>query len=259
MQNIEQLKELLEQKYRQFNTWDFIKDDPIQIPHKFKKKEDIEIAAFLSAMIAWGNRKMIIRNALKMMKIMNFEPYNFLMNTSFAQLEHIPEVKHRTFNRDDFIFFLKALKNIYENYDGLEAVFYHGYKKNKSIKEAIIHFRKVFFSLNEWLPRTQKHIPDPQKGSAAKRLNMFLMWMVRKDYSNVHFGIWKYFDKKNLMLPLDIHTGNAARYLGLLKRKQNDWKAVVEITETLKKFDPNDPVKYDFALFGIDIELKKSS
>ncbi len=252
-----QMKQFLEEKYRQFNTKDFIKTDPIQIPHLFTKKEDIEISGFLTSIIAWGNRKMIIRNAMRMLQVMDFSPYEFILQTPENQFFKITDVKHRTFNTEDFIYFLRSLKNIYQNHGGLEEVFAEGFKKDKTVKSAIAYFREVFFSLEDYPQRTLKHISDVNKGSAAKRINMFLMWMVRQDYSGVHFGLWKSIPVSELKIPLDVHTGNAARALGLLQRKQNDWKAVEEVTQNLKLFDPQDPVKYDFALFGLDLENKK--
>ncbi len=243
-----ELKEFLDEKYFQYNTPDFILSDPIQIPHRFQQKEDIEIAAFLTAAIAWGNRKMIIRNAENIIKIMGEKPYDFLMNNA-EDFKHIPHFVHRTFNREDLIFFFKSLRNIYKNYGGLENIFS---KYPGDIQKSLIYFREIFFSIDYPL-RTSKHISNVAKNSSAKRLNMFLMWMVRKDNSGVHFGLWKKIKPSVLHLPLDVHTGNVGRKLGLLKRKQNDWKAVAEITNTLRNFDADDPVKYDFALFGLGV------
>jgi uncharacterized protein (TIGR02757 family) len=243
------LKDFLDEKYVQYNTPDFILSDPIQIPHRFSRKEDIEISAFLAASIAWGNRKMIIRNADNIIRIMGGQPYEFLMHVSDTELEDLPFFVHRTFNREDLIFFFKSLRNIYKNYGGLEAIFS---KYPNDIYKSLAYFREVFFSI-DYPERTGRHISNVVKNSAAKRLNMFLMWMVRNDNSGVHFGIWKKISPKFLFLPLDVHTGNVGRKLGLLNRKQNDWKAVAEITSSLRKFDANDPVKYDFALFGLGV------
>lgn len=257
--DFEQVRQILEEKYLQYNNVSFIESDPIQIPHLFTTKEDIEIAGFLAAIIAWGNRKMIIRNALKMMQIMDNMPYKFILEVSEQDFEHIDNFVHRTFNIIDFRFFLRSLQNIYRNYGGLERVFTYGYRQGGSVKAAIEYFRSVFFSLPNYPKRTEKHISCVSRGSAAKRINMFLMWMVRKDDKGVHFGLWKGIDTRDLMLPLDIHTSNSARALGLLNRRQNDWKAVEELTGNLKLFDPKDPVKYDFALFGLDLENKKGA
>ncbi len=253
----DQLKQLLEEKYRQFNTPDFIQTDPIQVPHLFSRKEDIEIAGFLSATIAWGNRKMIIRNALRMMALMDNEPYRFLQEATEEDIKAIDNFVHRTFNVVDLRYFLRSLQNIYRNHGGLEQVFVQGYLQDRTIRSAIIHFRRVFFSLPDYPQRTEKHVSCVSRGSAAKRINMFLMWMVRRDDRGVHFGLWRDISPADLMLPLDVHTGNSARALGLLRRKQNDWKAVEEVTASLRRFDPEDPIKYDFALFGLDLEDKK--
>jgi uncharacterized protein (TIGR02757 family) len=246
------LKEFLEEKYDLYNRESFIESDPIQIPKLFSRKEDIEIAAFLSASIAWGQRPTIIRNANRLMEFMNQQPYEFLMNSNEANWEVFKEFKHRTFNGNDCIFFLKSLRNIYQNHGGLETVFARGFKQGGNIKSALAYFREVFFE-PEHLARTQKHISNVLKKSSAKRLNMYLRWMVRNDERGVDFGLWKGIESKELFLPLDVHTGNVGRKLGLLYRKQSDWPAVEEITLNLRKFDPLDPVKYDYALFGLGI------
>ncbi len=243
------LKEFLDEKYNQYNTPQFIETDPIQIPHKFTEKEDIEIAAFLTATIAWGNRKMIIRNADKIVNLLDNEPYSFIVNASDNEIESLANFVHRTFNIVDLHFFLKSLRNIYKNHNGLENVFS---QQGNDIPAALINFREIFFEIS-FPDRTSKHISNVAKNSAAKRLNLFLMWMIRQDNRGVHFGIWNKIKPSALFLPLDVHTGNVGRKLGLLKRKQNDWKAVAEITNGLREFDPSDPVKYDFALFGLGI------
>jgi uncharacterized protein (TIGR02757 family) len=255
MYTYDELKELLEKNYHKYNKLSFIDEDPIQIPHKFEKKEDIEIAAFLTSTIAWGRRDLIIRSANKMMQLLDNAPYDFVMNATKNDLEACKFFVHRTFNGDDFVFFLKSLRNIYTNYSGLENVFVEAYKKNKSVWEAIAHFREIFFEIDYPL-HTQKHIANVQKKSAAKRINMFLMWLVRRDTVGVHFGLWKNISMSDLFLPLDVHTANMSRALGLLKRKQNDKKAVEEVTANLRLFDSRDPVKYDFAIFGLDLHLK---
>ncbi len=251
LNNIE-LKEFLEEKHDLYNRPSFIDSDPIQIPHQYSKKEDIEIAGFLASTIAWGKRSMIIKNAEKMMSVLNHNPHEFILNADNKDFEKVATVGHRTFKPVDFLYFLKSLKNIYEHHGGLEEVFTKGFKKENSIFGAIEYFRKIFFELNHET-RTEKHIANVAKNSAAKRINLFLMWMVRKDNRGVHFGIWKKIPVSELLIPLDVHSGNTARALGLLKRKQNDKKAVEELTGKLKEFDPNDPVKYDFALFGAGV------
>jgi uncharacterized protein (TIGR02757 family) len=246
-----ELKEFLDSKVQQYNNPKFIESDPIQIPHQFNKKEDIEISAFLTATIAWGNRKSIINNAKRMMELLDNSPYDFVLNHSETDLEKLLLFVHRTFNGDDFIQFITSLQHIYKNHGGLESVF-SKQTENDSVQSSISKFKSVFFEI-EHLQRTQKHISDPLKNSAAKRLNMFLRWMVRNDKTGVDFGIWKSLSPAQLSCPLDVHSGNVARKLGLLKRKQNDAKALLELDIALRKLDAIDPVKYDFALFGLGV------
>lgn len=247
--NKTELKEFLDEKAKLYNNPKFIETDPIQIPHQFSLKEEIEISSFLVSAIAWGNRKMIIRNGFRMMELMGNSPYDFVMNHKEADLERFNGFVHRTFNETDFKYFIKALKNIYTNYNGLEAVFN---TENNSLQHTISEFKKLFFEI-EHPTRTTKHISDPLKGSAAKRLNMWLRWLCRKDNNGVDFGIWQNVNPSQLSCPLDVHSGNVARKLGLLKRKQNDAKALLELDTSLRKLDPKDPVKYDFALFGLGV------
>lgn len=249
---LSELKRLLDEKACQYNCKDFIKNDPISIPHRFSVKEDIEISGFLTAMIAWGNRKSIINSADRMINIMDNSPFEFIKGFSERDLSVANTFVHRTFNAFDLEYFLFSLKNIYIAHDGLETVFDLGYQKSGNIKDAIIHFRKVFFEL-PYQKRTSRHVSDPARNSAAKRINMFLRWMVRNDNKGVDFGIWKRIPQSELFIPLDIHSGTVARKFGLLKRKQNDWKAVDELTGQLRKLDPSDPVKYDYALFGYGV------
>lgn len=249
--NKTELKDFLDEKVALYNNPDFIESDPIQIPHLFLQKEDIEIAGFLSATIAWGNRKMIINNSKKMMELMGNTPYDFVMNHEEHQLERLENFVHRTFNGNDFIGFIKSLQNIYVNHNGLEAVFQKNISNN-STQKSIHEFKKIFFEI-EHLPRTQKHISDPLNNSAAKRINMYLRWMCRKDNKGVDLGIWKNISPATLSCPLDVHSGNVARKLGLLDRKQNDAKALAQLDHNLKIMDPNDPAKYDFALFGLGV------
>ena len=246
-----ELKQFLNEKVSQYNQPKFIESDPIQIPHQFSKKEDIEIAAFLTATIAWGKRPMIIKNANKMMAIMENSPHDFILNYQQKDLDKINNFVHRTFNITDFTFFIKALRNIYQNHDGLESVFSKNIQDN-TMQNSIHQFKKVFFEIEHPI-RTTKHVSDPMKGSAAKRINMYLRWMVRQDNKGVDFGIWKSISPAVLSCPLDVHSGNVARKLGLLTRKQNDWKALSELDVSLRKLDKNDPTKYDFALFGLGV------
>lgn len=246
-----ELKEFLDVKVLEYNRPEFIESDPIQIPHLFNKKEDIEISGFLTATIAWGNRKSIINNAKRMMEYMDHSPFDFVKNHQEQDLQSLLPFVHRTFNGTDFITFVKGLQHIYNNHHGLEQVFSVA-NKQTSLQAAIHHFKKVFFEI-EHQPRTQKHVSDPLKNSAAKRINMFLRWMVRTDQTGVDFGIWKTLSPSQLSCPLDVHSGNVARKLGLLKRKQNDAKALRELDENLRILDATDPVKYDFALFGLGV------
>lgn len=249
---MDELKEFLDHKYNEYNVPGFIQDDPISIPHSFSKKEDIEISGFLAATIAWGNRKSIINNAEKLMKLMGYFPHEFLMNASDKDLTGFSEFVHRTFNGTDTVYFLKALRNIYTNHGGLEDVFTLGYNTNGNLKGTLAYFRQVFFELPHET-RTEKHVANVLKKSTGKRLCMYLRWMVRNDGRGVDFGLWKGISSSALMLPLDVHTRTISQKLGLLERTQNDWQAVEEVTSNLAKFDPNDPVKYDFALFGLGV------
>ena len=246
-----ELKSFLDEKVIQYNTLDFIESDPVQIPHLFSQKEDIEIAGFLSATIAWGNRKMIIKNSHKMMELMGSSPYDFVMSHNENSLERLETFVHRTFNGQDFASFIKGLKHIYKNHDGLEAVFSKNQEPN-STQKSISEFKKIFFEI-EHQQRTQKHISDPLNNSAAKRINMYLRWMCRQDNKGVDLGIWKSISPSLLSCPLDVHSGNVARKLGLLNRKQNDGKSLAELDIKLRELDPRDPVKYDFALFGLGV------
>jgi len=249
--NNSELKEFLDEKVELYNNPNFIESDPIQIPHLFQTKEDIEIAGFLSATIAWGNRKMIINNAKKMMDLMGNSPYDFVMSHKDDQLESLENFVHRTFNGQDFIGFIKSLQHIYLHHNGLEAVF-SNHIENNSTQKSISEFKKIFFEINH-LSRTQKHISDPMNGSAAKRINMMLRWFCRQDNKGVDLGIWKSIPASALSCPLDVHSGNVARKLELLSRKQNDAKALAELDASLRLLDPNDPAKYDFALFGLGV------
>lgn len=249
--NKTELKEFLDTKVEQYNHPKFIESDPIQIPHQFSKKQDIEISAFLTATIAWGNRKSIINNAHKMMNLLEQSPYDFVLNHEESDLESLKNFVHRTFNGDDFIQFIKSLKHIYKCHNGLEAVFAN-HAANQGLQYSIHEFKTSFFEIDH-LERTKKHVSDPLKNSAAKRINMFLRWMVRQDQNGVDFGIWNSISPALLSCPLDVHSGNVARKLKLLKRKQNDGKALLELDTALRKLDPTDPVKYDFALFGLGV------
>ena len=249
--NHKDLKEFLDEKSYQYQNSNFIKDDPIIVPHQYIKKEDIEISAFLTATISWGRRKSIIDKALLMMDILSNEPFDFIINHSKNDLKDLNFYCYRTFNNIDLKFFVTSLKNIYKNFGGLETIFSSD-NNSQNIQKRIHDFKSIFFSIPHE-KRTQKHISDPIKGSAAKRINLFLRWMVRSKSNGVDFGIWNNIKPSQLSIPLDIHSGNVARKLGILKRRQNDNVAVMELDRKLRIFDPYDPVKYDFALFGLGI------
>ena len=250
--SFDELKSFLDEKYEEFDVPGFIVDDPVSIPHQFDRKEDIEIAGFLTATIAWGNRKSIIKNAEKLMKAMGFFPHEFILNASKKDFNAFDTFVHRTFNGTDTRYFLMSLQNIYRNHNGLEEVFTKGFQKERTLYSALTYFRSVFFEF-EHEQRTEKHVANVTKKSTGKRLCMYLRWMIRNDQQGIDFGLWKQIPASALMLPLDIHTGTVSRKLGLLARKQNDWQAVEEITQKLREFDPLDPVKYDFALFGLGV------
>lgn len=245
------LKEMLDEKADRYNTAAFIEDDPICIPHLFSRKEDREIAGLFSATIAWGQRATIIRNATRLMQLMDHSPFDFVMHSSESELGTLEKFTHRTFNGQDARYFVLALRNLYTGHGGLEKVISDFWKDHHGeAGRALSSFRDLFFSAGE-PGRTAKHVADPLRGSSAKRLNMFLRWMVRSDGRGVDFGIWKDIPMSQLCCPLDVHTGRIARALGMLRRNSNDWAAVLELTALLREFDPDDPVRYDFALFGM--------
>ena len=245
-----ELKSFLDEKAACYNTPDFIGTDPIQVPHQFSQNADIEIAAFLTATLAWGQKTTIIRNAGKLLSWMPGGPHEFLLNAEEEDLARFLPFVHRTFNGIDCIYFLKALGNIYRHQGGLKHLFESEYALHGDLFRSMVHFREVFFSF-ESPGRTSKHLANVGNGASGKRLNMFLRWMVRCDKRGVDFGIWEGIPASALFIPLDIHSGTVARKLGLLERKQNDWKAVKELTVRLREFDPEDPVRYDYALFGL--------
>ncbi|MGQ9620279.1 MAG: TIGR02757 family protein [Bacteroidales bacterium] len=244
-----ELKEFLDEKVEQYNNPAFIELDPIQIPHSYTGKEDIEISGFLTAIISWGNRTSIVKNAKRMLALMGNSPYDFILNHNEKHLKQMDGFVHRTFNSIDLLTFIEGLKHLYKHKDGLEGIFVK-YQTNDSLQPAIHELKKEFFTIPH-LERTRRHLPDPMTGSAAKKINMYLRWMIRKDNAGVDFGLWKSISPSILSCPLDVHSGNVARKLGLLVRKQNDAKAVQELDRALRLLDCNDPVKYDFALFGL--------
>ncbi len=251
-----EIKDFLDIKYHQFNDLAFIENDPISIPHRYKSTGDIEISGFLAATFAWGQRPVIIKNANHLMVLMDDAPDAFIRGFSPKDLKPFRNFTHRTFNGVDCTTFLTALQMLLLQFKCLENAFFDEKSaQNSDLNVLISRFRSRFLSFPHQT-RTEKHLADPMSGSAAKRINMFLRWMVRKDEAGVDFGIWNKIKMSQLMLPLDVHSGRVARELGLLKRKQNDWKAVEEVTKALRRFDQNDPVKYDFALFGMGVSEK---
>ncbi|PDH52865.1 MAG: TIGR02757 family protein [Cryomorphaceae bacterium MED-G14] len=242
-----EIKDLLDFKFFEYNKKSFIEFDPISIPYRFSNKEDIEIISFLISTISWGNRKSIINSGEKLISILGNSPYDFIMNFKENKMTKFSFV-HRTFNSVDLLFFFKSLNNIYKNHNGLENIFSKFLDEDFVFKN-ILNFRKVFFSIDH-PKRSEKHVSNPIKNSACKRINMFLRWMVRND-KNVDFGIWSKLKPSMLSCPLDVHTANTARKLGLIKRKQNDFKTLKELDKSLRILDKKDPVKYDYALFGL--------
>jgi len=290
-----ELKDFLDLKAAQYNRPDFIQNDPICIPHQYTKKQDIEIAAFLAAILAWGQRKTIINKCNELFRRMDNEPYQFMLHHSDDDLKGLLGFKHRTFNDTDLLYFVAFFQEHYSQHESLEAaflapagVFVDGYSGIESdglvsadelsdgnaaysssacmlaelalqqpkIERALNYFRVYFFSLPDYPRRTIKHVSSPLQKSTCKRLNMFLRWMVRKDNMGVDFGIWNTLKPADLICPCDVHVDRVARKLGLIERKQTDWRTAVELTAQLLRFDPMDPVKYDFALFGLGIEEK---
>jgi len=247
-----ELKEFLDLKYAEYATVGFIESDPISIPHSYTKQQDIEIAGFLSAILAWGQRATIINNMQKLLAWMDGAPYEFLMQAEEVDFMRFQHFVHRTFNGEDCRFFLQSLQFIYRDRGGLGAIFQEAWAKTKDIPQTIDSVRQQFFAMKH-PARSRKHFADVLHGSAGKRLNMYLRWMVRPQSGGVDFGLWQDIPASALYLPLDVHSGRVARKLGLLKRKQNDWKAVEEVTHNLWRLDPMDPVKYDYALFGLGV------
>ncbi len=247
----EELRDFLDAKVEQYNTREFLETDPVSIPHRFQRREDIEISGFLTATISWGNRKSIIRSASLMMKMMDDAPYEFLMGHKKRDLSALSKFVHRTFNGTDLTGFIRGLQHIYQEYGGPEAIFSQN-ATPESLQPAITTFKQAFFEASHDA-RTRKHLADPERGSAAKRINMYLRWMIRKDVKGVDFGLWDHISPGILSCPLDVHSATVARKLGLLRRRQNDARAVAELDKALRRFDADDPVRYDYALFGLGV------
>jgi uncharacterized protein (TIGR02757 family) len=250
----EKLKDFLDEKVQVFNRPSFIEKDPVSIPHLFTKKQDIEIASFFASVFAWGNRTTIINKSKELMQLMDNAPYAFTSGHSEKDLLRLLRFKHRTFNTTDLLYFILFLKQHYKQASTLETAFSKWMTRtDKTIENGLIGFHDYFFSLEDAPVRTKKHIATPERNSTCKRLNMYLRWMVRKDNCGVDFGIWKKISPAQLICPVDVHVARVARQLNLIQRKQTDWQTALELTSHLRKFDAVDPVKYDFALFGLGV------
>lgn len=247
-----QLKSLLDRKVAEYNNPSFIEDDPIFIPHQYTKKQDIEIAGFIAAVFAWGQRKTIVNKGLEFLKRMDNEPHHYVLFASDADLKNVLGFKHRTFNETDALYFIHFFRWFYRKNESLEKAFLPG-GEFSNMESSLVYFSNLFFSLPDHPARTYKHIPSPARKSACKRINMFLRWMVRQDHKGVDFGIWQNIRPSQLVCPCDLHVDRVARRLGLIRRKQTDWQTAIELTHSLQLLDPCDPVKYDFALFGLGV------
>lgn len=248
------IREFLDQAVEAYNQPTFIENDPISLPHRFSRKQDIEIIGFWVAMLAWGQRKTIINKGKELIELMDNAPHDFIKNHQETDRKRFLTFKHRTFQATDTLYFLEFLQHFYQQNDSLELAFSNGLEMGDlTTEKALAHFHELFFSLPDAPQRTRKHIATPVRKSTCKRLNMFLRWMVRKDDRGVDFGIWNRISPAQLLIPLDVHVDRVARKLGLLTRKQTDWKSVIELTEKLREFEPTDPVKYDYALFGTGV------
>ncbi|MFL0683141.1 MAG: TIGR02757 family protein [Algoriphagus aquaeductus] len=252
-----QVKDFLDEKVIQYNQPGFITLDPISIPHRFSKKQDIEISGFFAAILAWGKRKTIINKCLELFSLMDNAPHDFLLHHQEEDLKSLLNFKHRTFNEVDTLYFIHFLSWYYRQFDSLEDAFLIGQTGMRDSMESILtRFHEYFFSLPDAPSRTKKHIATPARKAACKRINMYLRWMVRDDAKGVDFGLWKKIHPSQLICPCDLHVDRVARKLGLITRKQTDWQTALELTDRLREFDPEDPVKYDFALFGLGVEEK---
>lgn len=253
----EKIISFLNRKVAEYNQPSFIKEDPISIPHSYSKKQDIEVSGLFAAVFAWGNRTIIINKTKELMGLMDHDPHNFILHHKETDLKHLLAFKHRTFNTTDLLYFIQFLNYHYSNHGSLETAFTKWMLRgDMNTENALIGFHQYFFSLPDAPPRTRKHIATPMKNSTCKRMNMFLRWMVRKDKNGVDFGIWTGIKPSQLVAPIDLHVGRVAKKLGLISRNAVDWKTAVELTDHLKQLDPRDPVKYDFALFGLGVAEK---
>lgn len=255
--NSSNLQDFLDEKVAEYNQPGFIANDPITIPHQYTKKQDIEIAGFVAATLAWGQRKTIINKCTAFFELMDHAPHDFILNHKEAHLKPFLDFKHRTFNATDALYFIEFFRYHYQHHHSLEAAFLMGGSLDSYNTEPHLRgFFEYFFSLENHPVRTYKHVATPARKSACKRINMFLRWMVRDDDRGVDFGLWKAISPAQLVCPCDVHVDRVSRKLGLITRKQTDWQTAVELTDNLRKMDPKDPVRYDFALFGLGVEEK---
>ncbi|GAB4023465.1 TIGR02757 family protein [Spirosoma koreense] len=254
------LKDFLDAKADQYNRPSFIERDPICIPHRFSRRQDIEIMGFWAAVLAWGQRPVILKKTSELVDLMDGAPYDFIRNHQESDLKRFLAFKHRTFNATDALYFLHFFRQYYQQHDSLEDAFLtsktgDARTASDTVEASLIAFHDRFCGLTDFFPeRTRKHIATPARNSSCKRLLMFLRWMVRQDDRGVDFGLWTRLQPHQLVMPIDVHVNRVARQLGLLTRPQTDWKAALELTEALRSFDPADPVRYDFALFGLGVE-----
>ncbi len=251
----EAVAELLDLKYRQFNVPDFIPYDPVSIPHRFSLKQDIEIAGLFAAILAWGQRKTIISKSVELMSMMDNAPYDFILNHQPGDLRRLDTFKHRTFNSTDLYYFISFLSEHYSRYESLEDAFLlSGPGDGTTVEKGLVSFHNYFCESEFFPARTRKHVATPARKSSCKRLNMFLRWMVRKDGHGVDFGLWERLSPASLVCPCDVHVERVARKLGLIRGRGASWATALELTAALRQLDATDPVKYDFALFGLGIE-----
>jgi len=251
-ENHADLKAFLDEMADRFNRPEFITHDPVSIPHRFSARQDIEIGALFAATLAWGQRVTIIRSCERLLRLMDDSPHDFVLNHRASDLKRLDSFVHRTFNSTDLLYFITFLQAHYQKHPSLEILFEVG-AGELTVERGLIRFHQQFFSLPDFPERTRKHVATPERKSACKRLNMFLRWMVRSDNRGVDFGLWTSISPAQLVCPCDLHVERVARGLKLIRRKGVDWQTALELTGNLRRLDPADPVRYDFALFGLGI------
>ena len=252
-----ELQEFLDEQVARYHRLTFVENDPICIPHRFRQLQDIEISGLVAAVLAWGQRKTIINKCREFFNYMDNAPYDFVLTHQEADLKPFLNFKHRTFNATDALYFIEFFRDFYQQHDSLEEAFLAGMSPNsETVESGLVGFRERFFALPDAPDRTRKHIATPARKSACKRLNMFLRWMVRPNDGGVDFGLWHRIRPAQLVCPCDVHVDRVARRLGLITRRPTDWQTALELTQNLRRFDASDPVKYDFALFGLGVEWR---